>query len=58
MWKTITMNTSNSINFEATVRELWGPYRMGITLFEMLISSESSCIKQCKELVDVLNLYV
>ena len=54
MWKTIAMNTCNSINFEATVRELLGPYRTGITLFEMLISSESSYIKQCKELVAIV----
>lgn len=48
------MNSSNSINFEARVRGLLGPYRLGITLFEMLISSESSYIKQCKECVSIV----
>ena len=49
------MNSSNNINFEARVRGLLGPYRLGITLFETkLISSESSYIKQCKECVSIV----
>ena len=54
MWKIIAINTNNSINFEARARESLGPYRLGITLFEMLISLESTYIKHCRELVSIV----